>query len=840
MRNRWAGHTTQPGGTLLNPQLSQKTANVKQALARCKLPIMTVASGLKRALKNSHQLVLTASPGAGKTTIVPLIVLETLPPEIGRIIVAQPRRVAVRSAARYVASLLGEKVGETVGWRMRADTKISAQTRIEFTTTGTLLRRLLNEPDLPGIGAIILDEIHERHLDADLALAFTLDIAIIRDDLRIIAMSATADAERFAELLTQTLGETTPIISATQTPHPLTENWVPPREHGVDARGLSAEFIQHLGKTSAEAFTQHGSTLVFVDSIANAERLTQLLQDNGFPAFSLHSQIAATEQDAILAPSAEKKIIVATEIAETSLTVPGVNCVVDGGASRTPRFDAGRQTTHLVTVGASRSAMVQRAGRANRTGPGVVYRAYSQTDFARARVYSQPEIQGADLTEAVLLAHAWSAPSQLALLDRFPAAALTRAQENLQAIGAITADLQVSASGRILAQIPTDPRLAHGLLSAVAWGISPREAARVAATGDTQLAGRLEKLVARFGAQYREIVASGDFSISEGDAQAIILGAAYPQWIARQIPTKSKLGVSRFTTVAGFGVEVEAGTLLGESQWIAIGELQGINGVIKVRCGAPISEILALKLASFRLREQRIVKIQNDCFKAFTQRYLGELELSAVQVPLETADIYQGLGERLGNAKTDSWIRLFAPSEKALRFIMANNYLAERDPSFVFFDDELIAANLELFLGNSLEDLRNGGELREVDVLTGAKLILGWDRAQLVEQLIPVSIRVPSGRKVPVAIDSERGPTISVKLQECFGWRNVPQVLGKQISIELLSPAGRPLAVTGDLTHFFDEVYGSVRGEMRGRYPKHPWPENPWEAMATEKTNRAL
>lgn len=815
---------------------------------------MAVASGLNRALETGRQLVLTASPGAGKTTLVPLMVaallnanespIQQAKTEVAtgnrKVIVAQPRRVAVRSAARYVAGLLGEKVGETVGWRMRADTKVSEQTLIEFTTTGTLLRRLLKDPDLPGVGAVILDEIHERHLDADLALAFTLDVAQLRDDLQVIAMSATADAQRFADLLTATLGEPTPILHVAQPPHPLAEHWMPPREHALDARGLSPAFLQHLATISAQAFQQHGSTLVFVDSIANTERLTQLLQDQGMPAFSLHSQIPVPQQDAILAPGGDKKIIVATEIAETSLTVPGVNCVVDGGVSRTPRFDAARQTTHLVTVGASRSALVQRAGRANRTGAGVVYRAYSQTDFARARAYAVPEILGADLTEAALLAYAWSAPGQLALLDEFPEAALVKAQQNLQGIGALSAGGQLTAAGRLLAQIPADPRLAHGLLCAVAWGITPGMAARVAAAGDSQLAARLEQLARRFGPHYGQLVGSPGFSIPEGAAQAIILGAAYPQWIARRSTENTQLGVSRYTTVAGFGVEVEAGTLLGESPWIAIGELQGLNGVIKVRQGACVSEELALQLAAFTLKEHRDVRLVNGCFKATTRRFLGALELSSQRVPVVADDVYQGMAAALQSVSGDSWRSLFTPSKSALRFIDANNYLAAKDESYTRFDDALIALDLELFLGNSLEALLAGQPLSEVDILIGAKNLLGWDTAQLVEQLIPPSIRVPSGREVPLNIDPERGPTISVKLQECFGWRNVPQVLGKQISIELLSPAGRPLAVTGDLPHFFNEVYAQVRAEMRGRYPKHPWPEDPWEATATAKTNRAL
>lgn len=445
---------------------------------------MAVSSGLTDALTSGRQLVLTASPGAGKTTLVPLMVAQILSKQTtpqgntgenakspGKIIVAQPRRVAVRSATTYVANLLGEKVGQTVGWRMRADTKVSAKTQIEFTTTGTLLRRLLAEPDLPGVAAVILDEIHERHLDADLTLAFTLDVAAIRDDLRLIAMSATADAERFAQLITRALETPTPILNVTQSTHPLETIWLPPRQHPQDERGLTTDFLNHLTSVTQTAFESHGSTLVFIDTIANTERISENLNARGIPASALHSQIPADAQDQILSEVKNPRVIVATEIAETSLTVPGVNCVVDSGFSRTPRFDAGRHATHLVTVAASQSALTQRAGRSNRTGPGTVYRAFSQTDYARAKAYATAEILAADLTEATLLAHAWSAPEQLVLLDDFPTAAKERAQQNLLQIGALeirAEKLAITAAGRILARIPADPRLAHGLLSAVA------------------------------------------------------------------------------------------------------------------------------------------------------------------------------------------------------------------------------------------------------------------------------------------------------------------------------------------------------------------------------------
>ncbi|EEH63542.1 putative ATP-dependent helicase HrpB [Gleimia coleocanis DSM 15436] len=820
---------------------------------------MQVRSGLNRVLEDSNQLVLTASPGAGKTTMVPLMLLESLPAEAGRIIVAQPRRVAVRSAASYVASLLGEPVGETVGWRMRADTRVSASTRIEFTTTGTLLRRLLADPDLVGVSAVIIDEVHERHLDADLSLAFALDSALLRDDLRLIAMSATADAARFQKLL----GDC-PLISVETPPYPLETKWVPFREAGLTAGGLSAAFLEYLASVIERAFNAHGSALAFVDSIANTTRLVTMLTERGVPAFPLHGQLSAAEQDTALSFTGDARVIVATEIAETSLTVPGVNCVVDAGVSRVPRFEVASGTTHLVTVGASQSAMQQRAGRANRTGPGVVYRAFSESDYARALRYAVPEILAADLTEATLLAYAWSCPADLQLLDAFPVAALARAEATLRGIGALetAADrLQISASGRILSSIPTVPQVAHGLLSACVWGVPSEVAARVAAvlsgsqifpravsvdsamrSADPQLVKRFKALVTQWGSDYTQVIEAPKRRLSEADWPGLVVGAAYPQRICRVNPgtVVSTLKPVRFTSVGGTGFEVEAESELASAQWLAAASVQGVNGVVKLRLGAEISEPTALFLADAYRQVSRSVQVNNGVIKAIETVSLGALPLHQKPVSATDTEVYDCLAEALQHCEPAGWISIFKPTKPALQLADTCNYLHSLDDAYPQINSAWISENLEIFLGTSITELSVGRPCAEVDALTGLRLSLGWETAMQIEQLVPRVVKVPSGREVPVTIDPDRGPTISVKLQECFGWRNVPTILGKQISIELLSPAGRPLAVTGDLTHFFNETYVTVRAEMRGRYPKHPWPEDPWQATATVKTNRVL
>lgn len=320
----------------------------------------------------------------------------------------------------------------------------------------------------------------------------------------------------------------------------------------------------------------------------------------------------------------------------------------------------------------------------------------------------------------------------------------------------------------------------------------------------------------------------------------LVWGASYPQRIARTNSQTAKAGIVRFTSVGGAGFEVEAGTPLAASKWIVAGEIQGISGVIKVREAASLSESLALKLAKFSLSETTELTFEKGCIEAFTTRRLGALEIGRVKAAASANEVYELLAKELSGLNAEQCLKLFDASKEAQRFVTANNYLAEKDTVYTLIDGTRIAEDIELFLGNSIEALCKGASIDTVDVLTGVKLLIGWQAATQIESLIPTHVQVPSGREVPVTIDPEHGPTIAVKLQECFGWRNVPQVLGKQISIELLCPAGSPLAVTRDLENFFNEVYASVRAQMRGRYPKHPWPEDPWEAVATAKTKRAL
>lgn len=792
--------------------------------------------------------MLSASPGSGKTTLAPLLVRHLLDEtgSTGRILVAQPRRVAVRSAARYVASLIGEKPGERVGWTMRGDRAMSDRTRIEFTTTGTLLRRLIGDPDLEGVDALLIDEVHERHLDSDLALAFALDVADLRDDLLLGVMSATADTDRFRELLASS--DEAVAIEAPGKPYPLEVVWTPPKEPSLSERGASPALLVHLANTALEAFARHGSTLVFAPSIRDVEEVAARIRAGGVRTFSLHSAVAESEQDAALLTK-EPRVIVATDIAETSLTVPGVNCVVDSGLTRTPRYDVARDTTRLVTIGASRSSAIQRAGRAHRTAPGTVYRCYSQTDYARMRTYAPPEIESADLTEAALLAFAWSAPDELRLLSDFPRPAMERATRELERIGALAGGA-ISEAGRVLARVPVDPRAAHALLLASKWSGREERVARIVAamTSDARVESaditralqtaserevkRLSALTRRFANSY-PAEPLGE-KIDELDLPGVVVGLAFPGRIARKRGSEERH--IRFLSASGTGLYVDASSPLSSENWIAVSSVLNTAGKTRVLLGAPLNPRHARFIGGGMIASENVTELVGGRLRSRSILSLGAIQIG--EAPAETP--IDEARKVVAAALESEGLSLFKLGKAAEEFVRKTRYISQRDSSWPDLTGEVLAAHVDELVGGSWPNLLAGASLSEIDVLTGLKTVVGWDKVAQLDSLVPDSIELPSGNRARIVFDPERGPTVRVKLQETFGFKNVPEVLGQPLTFELLSPAGRPLAITSNLKTFFDETYPAVRAEMRGRYPKHPWPEDPWTATATNRTNARL
>lgn len=818
-----------------------------EAYNSARLPIHAATDQIIAAVQGRRRFVLSASPGSGKTTLAPLLIRHLLDEggAPGRILIAQPRRVAVRSAAKYVASLLGEQPGERVGWTMRGDRAVTSKTRIEFTTTGTLLRRLIANPDLPGVDALILDEVHERHLDSDLALAFALDVADLRDDLLLGVMSATADVSRFHALLASSADAVA--IDAPGKQYPLDVVWTPATA-SLDQRGTSKALINHLAETAAGAFAAHGSTLVFAPSIRDVEEVASLVRARGVPTFVLHSGVSAREQDEALSSRGER-VIVATDIAETSLTVPGVHCVVDSGLTRAPRFDVAREAAQLVTIRESRSSAVQRAGRAHRTGPGVVYRCYRETDFARMNEYASPEIESADLTEATLLAHAWDNPTQLRLPSPFPAPALERAEQTLERIGALK-DGQIGEAGRQLAQVPLYPRAAHALLLATAWSGREDDVARIVAAmsgyahtraTDIEVAAkdapkqdiaRLARIASEFSAAYAGEHAA---SVAREDLPGVVVGLAFPGRIAKR-RERGEGRYVRYLSAAGTGLSVEAASPLSSDQWIAAAEILNTGGETKVLLGAALNPKWARQIGAGMLSETKEVELTDGRLRARLVQRIGAIQIGdlASDVPIDEARVV------LADALRVRGLALFKPGAAAEELVRKSLYISSRDASWSELTNELLAEHVDELVGGAWPKLLAGAPLREVDLVNGLKTIIGWGKVAQIDQVIPTSIELPSGNPARVTFDPERGPTVRVKLQETFGFKEVPRVLGEPLTFELLSPAGRPLAITSDLETFFNETYAQVRAEMRGRYPKHPWPEDPWTTQATRKTNARL
>ena len=636
----------------------------------------TIGAGLPvhaqlAAIRDAGSVVVQAPPGTGKTTLIPPLISNEVSETVGKVVVTAPRRVAVRAAASRLASLDGSVVGDRVGYTIRGDAQPGRL--VEFVTPKVLIRRLLRDPELAGVGAIIIDEVHERQLDGDLLLGMVAELAVLRPELRVVAMSATADAERFAALLG------VPVVSTPAEMFPVAERYEP-----LPGRaGCGPEFVAGVARIAAEN-TNTYSTLVFLPGVRDITACcAELGRITDVPVFPLHGGQSPAEQDRALR-HAGPRIIVATNVAESSVTVPGVRTVVDAGLARVPKRDTLRGMNGLVTVSCSQSSAVQRAGRAGREGLGMVIRCYSRSDYAHFAPHTEPEIRSADLTEFALLLSCWgAAPAEFPLLDQPPAAAFAQATAALAAIGA--ADPQVAAR---LAQLPVDPRLGKALL---------------------------------------------DF----GPAAA---------------PTVALLS-------------------LGESGNIAL-----------------------------RRPDQREVRR--------LQRLAGPSKSRRVAP-----------GEVIGHAFPHLVARRVADGE----------YLLAQGTRAVVPADEWLAPEIDL--------VASGTKVEDIDLYSALQRVLPWPAASRLDELAPTELVVPSGRGVLVDYGGDR-PRVRVKLQECFGLADSPVFGGERVVFELLSPAGRPVAITDDLASFWAGPYQNVRSEMRGKYPKHPWPVDPLTAVATTRTKR--
>ena len=827
------------------------------------LPVVAGVAPLTRAVRDAGTAVLVAPPGAGKTTLVPPALALAVP---GRVVVTQPRRIAARAAARRLAELLGEPVGRTVGYAVRGDHRSGPATRIEVVTTGVLLRRLQRDPELPGVGAVVLDEIHERHLDADLCLALLVDVrANLRDDLAVVAMSATVEAERTAGLLGG--ARPSPVVAVPASIHPVARVWCPP-PRGVlplDERGVTPGFLDHVADCARRALAEHdGDVLVFVPGAGEVAGIVQRLAGVDADVRPLHGRLGAREQDLALSAGPRRRVVVSTAVAESSLTVPGVRVVVDAGLAREPRTDHRRGLAGLVTVRVSRSGATQRAGRAGREAAGSVLRCWSQADHARLDPHPRPEITTADLTSFALELACWGSPdaADLALLDRPPGPAMAAARATLRGLGAVDHAGAVTPRGRLIAGIGADPRLARALLDGAPVVGRRRAAEVVALLGEDvrapgadlpatlrdlrrggPAAGPWAQATAQLLASMpdvhapaaREGVLPDGERLGDDHAAGLVVALAHPDRIARRRP-----GGTTYLMASGTGAVLPPGSPLVGTAWLAVADADRGAGRrdATVRSAAPLDEDLAMRAAPALLRREDRVAWVDGRVVARRTSGLGAIELtsSALARPpaeLVAAAVHEGL-ERDG-LDALPW----SAAATALRHRLAFLHRA-LGPPWPNVSDAALTAGLADWLGPELGRIRGADDLRRVDVLAALRRLLPWPQAARLDDLAPERLAVPAGTSIRLDYAGDQ-PVLAVRLQEVFGWRSTPRVADGRVPVllHLLSPAGRPAAVTADLDSFWRTGYPQVRAELRGRYPKHAWPDDPLTASPTRGVRRA-
>ncbi|WP_404827175.1 ATP-dependent RNA helicase [Corynebacterium provencense] len=861
------------------------------------LPFSAGRRPLMEALSTRGTAVVQAPPGTGKTTLAPQYVLEFLRDagRTGRVIVTQPRRVAARSSAARIAALRGSKTGGEVGYTVRGDRKVSAGTLIEMVTPGVLLRRLLSDPDLDGVDAVVIDEIHERHLESDLVFGMLAQLRELRgdlgDDLVVVAMSATLDAAQFARLLGGADGPA-PLVDVPSPVHPLEMHYATSRDSVTnrDRRDRSAvedlvtaTVRRALAETAPGANGTGGTggdVLVFVPTIRGTQTVASALSRDGVDAVALHGRLTPAEQARIVSDRSgdgnhgggdgPRRVVVATDVAESSLTVPGVRVVVDSCLSRVSRRDTTRGMSVLVTETASQASMTQRAGRAGREGPGTVYRCLTAAEYSRAPVASPPAVLTSDLTAAMLDVACWGSPggTDLPLPDPFPAPAAEAAAETLRSLGALDTSGAVTGYGRRLAEIPADPRLARGGLVA-SRRVSTGTVAKVLAVLDggagpvddltRNLPSAKDPVVARFRRILEDAATQGGrtgSSLHGTDAVAYTLACSFPGLIAHRVDDREDGGSrsnsgsrssrgsrgagpnspgshgQRYLTVSGTGAVWRDAGGTGAPEWIAVADITGAStrstdgtGAV-IRAAVPLTESLAFEAAAPLLHDEVTCTWTpggpSGRLSARRVRGLGAVELAST--PVSVKDLAAGEREkavRAGLARHGPGVLEWSSNAAELRRRI--QYLHDRQvEGYPDVADSGGAVQLTEFV---VPDLAAG---RRPDLAGLLRGLVPWNRH--LDTDAPTTLTLPSGRTVRLRYPDvgSGGPVVVVtKLQDCFGLEASPEIAGRRVQFQLTSPAQRPLAVTDDLASFWAGPYHQVRSEMRGRYPKHAWPENP-------------
>ncbi|WP_210602705.1 ATP-dependent RNA helicase [Brevibacterium oceani] len=906
------------------------------------------------------RLVVEAPPGTGKTTLVPPMIAEVLAQSSagsagtsgsagtagtagtadarvapGRIIVTQPRRMAARAAARRLASLTGTRLGEVVGFTVRGESRTSAATVIEFVTTGVLMARLLRDPELSGVSAVVLDEVHERQLDTDLTFAMCRELIELRSDLSLVVMSATLDAGMWVQRLGAGPQSPARVLSVAADSHPLEIQWAPAKQRPLDARGVTWDFLDHLAETTVQALRENsaGDVLVFAPGAREVDEVAARVRrrvESGAGAVEVHTLTGRTpskEQDAILRPAgsdAVRRVIVTTSVAESALTVPGVRIVVDSGLSRGPRLDTRRRMSGLVTMRESKASGTQRSGRAARQGPGVAYRCLSEADWASLPEHTPPEVATSDLTAAVLALAMWGGDESL-LPEPLPAGPKRQAIENLGALGAVEAsdqadgttgvggerdsvrgaaelpisDLHVTETGRAIATIPSSVWSARGLLDGASL-LSPGLAAEAIAVIESDQRAPGADLTAllrqlrrgkdarfaqgrkRFAGLAREFASNSSTTGKAAPAQSadsttnsapnngtapsggtltpddlgLVTALSFPLQIARLRSSSD----SEYLLASGTAATLPRDSSLQGSPWLAIAEV-GLTGQRAIiRAAVPIDQDVAEFAGTGLLATEETATFADGKVRAIRRERLGGIELSATPIRASAELARRAIAESVGERGAREVLR---PSEAfeslRARLGLLRNVFGEPWPDVSW---QHLSQTLPDWCPEALDRIARGTDPGRVDLVTALRTLLPWPEAARLDELAPTHLEVPTGSRIrldyadPDGFEAEGdstgdgstgtdgaagSPVLAVKLQECFGWTEVPRICEGRlpVTMHLLSPAGRPLAVTSDLASFWTNAYAHVRAENRGRYPKHPWPEDPLAAPAQKGTKRS-
>ncbi len=847
-----------------------------------RLPIEEALPRLRAALAARDAVVLQAPPGAGKTTLVPLALLDE-PWLAGRsILMLEPRRLAARAAAARMSHLRDEAIGETVGYRIRFDARVSKATRIEVLTEGILTRRLQSDPGLDGVGLVIFDEFHERHLHADLALALTLDgRRHLRPDLKVLVMSATLDGAAVSKLL----GDA-PIVTSEGRSYPVDVHYLPRDPDGPSPQAVADTVLNALKE-------QGGDVLAFLPGAWEIRRTQDLLATSlrgSADVFPLYGDLPWEVQDQALQPGARRKVVLATPIAETSLTIEGVRVVVDSGYARVPQFDPKSGLSRLTTQRISAASAAQRAGRAGRLAPGACYRLWTETTQRGLIPQSIPEIRQADLAPLALELATWGAKDakSLAWLDPPPDASLNQARALLADLDAIDAEGNITDTGRAMARLPLHPRLAHMLALAQQQGLgtlacdiaallSEREILAGEARRTVDFEARLEALRAfrahgRQGAQshkadangcarviqaaqqYQRLLAGKKQESGDTDQAGLLLALAYPDRVA----LARTAGGERYLLASGRGARLhpsemrlrqpcivaaslDAGAAQGRAS-VAGGRMPGATETEgQIYLAAPVDPETLREHLPEHIKTEEIVRWDETQSAVVSQReerfgvlLLERKPLAKPDPEKQRAAMLDGI--RLLGLDVLPWTR--EARQWQARVQCLREWAPEEDWPDV--SDTALLADLDRWLGPYLDGVTRRDHLARLDMLNALKSLLDWKQQQRLDEGVPTHLTVPSGSHRALEYEPGKPPVLAVKLQEMFGLADTPRVgFGRiPVTLHLLSPAGRPMQVTQDLRGFWERTYAEVKKELKGRYPKHPWPDDPWSAQPTARAKR--